>query len=285
MMNSLPIKKRDPVAPMITSEIGGMTFTRSLLDTGASINIIPKAIFDRHHVRELQPFYVELADGSVRKPHRVVEYVIVRIEDCYFPVDFLVIDTKMMKELSQAPIILGQPFLPTVKVITDWGKGEVILKMGEHSVKVNINKLIKYPSWASRELGVIDFSDDQDIDACIEEVMMIDDEAKFEELPLDKPTLELKTLLSTLKFAFPDEEKGKLVIISSQLDKKQEEQLLKVLRRNEDTIVWTLMDIKGLDPALCTHRIFLEDDSRPTREAQRRLNLKVWEVMKEEIHK
>ena len=33
MMNSLPVKKRDPGAPMITSEIGGMSFTRSLLDT------------------------------------------------------------------------------------------------------------------------------------------------------------------------------------------------------------------------------------------------------------
>ena len=44
MMNSLPIKKRDPGAPMITSEIGGMSFTRSLLDTGASINILPKDI-------------------------------------------------------------------------------------------------------------------------------------------------------------------------------------------------------------------------------------------------
>ena len=37
MMNSLPVKKRDTGAPMITSEIGGMSFTRSLLDTGASI--------------------------------------------------------------------------------------------------------------------------------------------------------------------------------------------------------------------------------------------------------
>ena len=27
---------------MITSKIGGMSFTRSLLDTGASINILPK---------------------------------------------------------------------------------------------------------------------------------------------------------------------------------------------------------------------------------------------------
>ena len=45
---------------MITSEIGGMTFTISFLDTGASINILPKAVFDRHHVGELQPFLIEL---------------------------------------------------------------------------------------------------------------------------------------------------------------------------------------------------------------------------------
>ena len=108
MMNSLPIKKRDPGAPMITSEIGGMTFTRSLLDTGASINILPKAVYDCHHVRELQPFLIELclADGSVRKSHGIVEDMIVRIEGCYFPVDFLVVDMKITKELSQAPIIL-----------------------------------------------------------------------------------------------------------------------------------------------------------------------------------
>ena len=74
MMNSLPIKKRDPGAPMITSKIGGMSFTRSLLDTGASINIPPKAVFDRHHVGELQPFLVELClkDGSVRKLYGLV---------------------------------------------------------------------------------------------------------------------------------------------------------------------------------------------------------------------
>ena len=125
MMNSLPIKKRDPGAPMIMSEIREMTFTRSLLDTRASINILPKAVFDRHHVGELQPFLIELclADGSVRKPHDIVEYMIVRIEGCYFLVDFLVVDMKITKELSQAPIILGRLFLATAKAITDWGKG------------------------------------------------------------------------------------------------------------------------------------------------------------------
>ena len=87
-------------------------------------------------------------------------------------------------------------------------------------MKVDINKLMKYPSRASEDSGAIDFADDQDIDACIEEVMMIDKEARFEELPKDEPTLELKTLPSTLKYAFLDEEKPKPVIISSKLDNK-----------------------------------------------------------------
>ena len=160
---------------MITSEIGGMTFTRSLLDTGASINILPKAVFDRHHVRVLQPFLIELclADGSEWKPHGIVEDVILRIEGCYFPVDFLVLDMKITKELSQAPIILGRPFVATAKNVIDWGKGEVILKVGDHTVKVNINKLMKYPSQAFEDLGAINL-----FETCIEEVMTINEGAE-----------------------------------------------------------------------------------------------------------
>ena len=60
---------------------------------------------------------------------------------------------------------------------------------------------------------------------------MINEEAKFEELLMDEPSLDLKSLLSTLKYAFLDEEKAKLVIISSTLDIKQEEKLLEVLRK------------------------------------------------------
>ena len=90
-----------------------------------------------------------------------------------FLVDFLVVDMKSNKELSQAPIILGRPFLATKKSIIDWGNGEVILKVGEHKVKVNIKKLIKYPSQAFTDLGTIDLFDDQDIKTCIKEVMII----------------------------------------------------------------------------------------------------------------
>ena len=85
-------------------------------------------------------------------------------------------------------------------------------------MKIDINKLVKYLSRASEDLGAIDVSDDQDIDVCIEEVMAINEEANFVELPLDKPTFELKTLPSTLKYTFLDTQHAKQVIISSQLD-------------------------------------------------------------------
>ena len=87
-------------------------------------------------------------------------------------------------------------------------------------MKVDIKKLMKYPSRASEDLGTIDFADDQDIDAYVEEVMMIDEEARYDELPMDKPSLELKTLPSTLKYAFLDEEKANSMIISSKIDIK-----------------------------------------------------------------
>ena len=82
-------------------------------------------------------------------------------------------------------------------------------------MKVNINKLMKYPSQAFEDLGAINLFDDQDNETCIEEVMMINEKAEFKELPLDESTKELKPLPSTLKYAFLDSQQAKRVIISS----------------------------------------------------------------------
>ena len=60
--------------------------------------------------------------------------------------------------------------------------------------------------------------------------------------------------------------------------------MLAVLRGRKEAIGWNLSNLKGIDPSLCTHHIFLED-SHPSREAQRRLNPKVWDAVKDEILK
>ena len=60
---------------------------------------------------------------------------------------------KMTKELSQASIILGRPFVATAKAVTDWGKGEVILEVGEHTMKVDINKANEIPFMRFQGIG------------------------------------------------------------------------------------------------------------------------------------
>ena len=81
ILSTLHRKRRDPIAPMISCEIGGRTFTRSLLDTGASVNILPKRVYNICPLGELHPLFIKLslADGSVRRPHSVVEDVIVKV--------------------------------------------------------------------------------------------------------------------------------------------------------------------------------------------------------------
>ena len=55
-----------------------------------------------------------------------------RVNIFYFPVDFIIVDMKTTKDFTDAPIILGRPFLATAKANTDWGKGEVIFQVGEY---------------------------------------------------------------------------------------------------------------------------------------------------------
>lgn len=61
--------------------------------------------------------------------------------------------------------------------------------------------------------------------------------------------------------------------------------LMQVLREHRETIGWTMVDIKGLSPSTCVHKILLEAGSKATREAQRRLNPPMIEVVKKEILK
>ena len=99
------------------------------------------------------------------------------------------------------------------------------------------------------------------------------------------PNLELKPLPSHLKYAFLGVEETFLVIISSSLQLDQENKLLKILRTHRTALGWTIADIKGIIPLICTHRIHLEEDIKPSRQPQRRLNPIMKEVVKKKVLK
>ncbi|CAN6725525.1 unnamed protein product [Malus baccata var. baccata] len=99
------------------------------------------------------------------------------------------------------------------------------------------------------------------------------------------PVLELKPLPDHLKYVFLGDNETLPVIASSSLTAIEEEKLIRVLKEHKTAIGWTLADIRGISPTTCMHRILLEEGAKPTREAQRRLNPPMMEVVKKEIIK
>ena len=99
------------------------------------------------------------------------------------------------------------------------------------------------------------------------------------------PKLELKALPDHLKYMYLGEDETLPVIISKGLTKEQEENLVRTLKEYKVAIGWTLADIKGISPSICMHRILLDEDAKPSREPQRRLNPAMKEVVMKEILK
>ena len=102
---------------------------------------------------------------------------------------------------------------------------------------------------------------------------------------LEHPTLDLKPLPEFLKYAFLEDGNRFPVVINSHLTLSQEAQLLDVLRAHKKALGWTIADITGISPSLCTHHLYMEENAKPSREFQRRLNPALKDVVKAEILK
>ncbi|RDY10528.1 hypothetical protein CR513_04937, partial [Mucuna pruriens] len=102
---------------------------------------------------------------------------------------------------------------------------------------------------------------------------------------LSPPPTELKPLPSHLKYAFLDSEQQLPVIIASNLLLEQEDKLLEVLRQHKKAIGWKLSNLPGINPSICMHRILMEEDIKPIRQQQRRLNPTILDVVKKEVTK
>ena len=91
---------------------------------------------------------------------------------------------------------------------------------------------------------------------------------------LKAPKLDLKPLPKGLRYAFLGPNDTYPVIINDGLSDEQVNQLLNELRKYRRGIGYSLADIKGISPSLCTHRIHLENESYTSIEPQRRLKSK-----------
>ena len=79
----------------------------------------------------------------------------------------------------------------------------------------------------------------------------------------EAPKLELKALPPHLRYEFLGNGDTLLVILASDLDEQQVKSLVKVLKRFQRDIGWTIVDIIGIPPGISSQQIKLMRDYKP----------------------
>nr|GEW37069.1 reverse transcriptase domain-containing protein [Tanacetum cinerariifolium] len=94
------------------------------------------------------------------------------------------------------------------------------------------------------------------------------------------PEVELKDLPPHLEYAFLEGDDKLPVIIAKNLSDEEKTALIKVSKSHKQAIAWKLSKIKGINSEFCTHKILMEDDFEPVVQHQRRVSLKIHDVIK-----
>jgi len=140
----IPPKLKDPRSFVVSCTIGKMTLDKALCDLGASINLMPLSMMRKLAIEELKPTSMSLvmADRSIKTPNGIVENLLVKVGEFIFPADFVILDTE--KEGNNS-IILGRPFLATARAVIDVEKGEMIFRVHNEEMVINVFKSMKHP--------------------------------------------------------------------------------------------------------------------------------------------
>jgi len=74
---------------------------------------------------------------------------------------------------------------------------------------------------------------------------------------------------------------GKTLNTNNNLGEFQKKELIK----HSSAYAWEYTNMNGIDPNTCIHHIYIEENSKPIRQPQRRMNPNLTEIVKEELQK
>ena len=116
-------------------------------DLGASIKIMSKVIYDKILGGPLSTahFRLQMANQSTWNPEGLAKDILIKIQNSYIPMDFVVLD---MGHNEEVPLLQGRPFLNTTNVVIHVGSGHVNFHIQGRTIKCpfngyNMNKHIK----------------------------------------------------------------------------------------------------------------------------------------------
>ncbi|GJY30933.1 putative reverse transcriptase domain-containing protein [Tanacetum coccineum] len=133
LQHQLPRKELNPGNFTLPCTIGKFNFY-SMIDLGASINVMPKSMFEHLQLTNLRKtnMLYEMADMFKKAPLGIVKNVLVKIGKFLFLFDFVIIDNTP-SEIA----ILGRPFLATIHAEIDVFAGKISLGVNENRISFN----------------------------------------------------------------------------------------------------------------------------------------------------
>ncbi|RDX86436.1 Retrovirus-related Pol polyprotein from transposon 17.6, partial [Mucuna pruriens] len=201
-------------------------------------------------------------------------------------------------------LIMGRPFLMIAKTKIDVHIGTLSIEFGDTLLQFNIFEAVKHPTEDHSLLG-IDL-----IDELVEEYLQLDRSSKYSENFAGSTDL-ISCLGSITKEADYEEVhnlpnskdnnnysadlefEAELFEVLDQAcnlenpecenrveTEEQEDMLLNILRQHKKAIGWKLLDLPGINPSICMHKILVEEEFKPIR-----LNLTILDVVKKEVTK
>ncbi|XP_070026257.1 uncharacterized protein [Nicotiana sylvestris] len=135
-------KKEDPGAFNIPCTIGAHDFARALCGNGASINLMPLAIYKKSGLGMPRPtsMRLQMADRSIKQPVGIVDDVLAKVGKFHLPADFVILDCAVDKDI---PIILGKPFIASGRALMDFERNEIKFRVNNEEVTFQVSKGMK----------------------------------------------------------------------------------------------------------------------------------------------
>ena len=88
-----------------------------------------------------------------------------------------------------------------------------------------------------------------------------------------------------LKYAFLGKEKSQPIIIATNPTLEKENKVIETLKKYKEAIAWSMEDLKGISSLICMHKILMEENAKPSIKHQRRPNLLMKKVLRNEVLK
>ncbi|RVW37865.1 Transposon Tf2-2 polyprotein [Vitis vinifera] len=261
-----PVKYKDSGCPTISVNIGGTHVEKALLDLGASVNLLPYSVYKQLGLGGLTPTAITLSLAD-RNGVMQLTFGNMTLELNIFHLCKRHLHPEEEEGLEEVCLINT-----LVEEHCDKNIEEILnesIEVLEEGLPEPSDVLAIISPWRRREEILPLFNKEDSHGAAVE----------------DPPKLVLKPLLVDLKYAYLKEDEKCPVVVSSTLTSDQEDSLLGVLRKCKKAIGWQISDLKGISPLVCTHHIYMEEDAKPVRQPQRRLNPHMQKVVRGEVLK